>query len=169
MARSSQEARRLLVELEAPGRLQRHVQLVGEAADAIVDAVTAAGVRVDVLVHDIGKIWHSAELSGPGSSHERTGERVLLERGWDADIARICWTHAQWADTSCSLEELLVALADKLWKGVRVSALEERVIDAIASRLRKDRWDVYTEFANVFDEVAAAGPGRLERSVQGAT
>jgi hypothetical protein len=126
-------------------------------------------VRAGVVVHDIGKIWHSAELSGPGSSHELTGERVLLERGWDADVARVCWTHARWSDPTCSLEELLVALADKLWRGVRVTDLEERVIDAVAVKLGRDRWDIYTTFSNVFDEVAASGLERLERSAQEAT
>jgi hypothetical protein len=176
MPRTAEEARRLLAELDAPARLVKHVELVGEAADAILGTVAAEGVRVDaelvrtgVLVHDIGKIWHPAELVGPGSSHESAGERALLERGWDADVARICWTHARWIDPSCTLEELLVALADKLWKGVRVPDLEERVIDAIASRLGRDRWDIYTVMTDAFDEVAAGGSHRLERSAQEAT
>jgi hypothetical protein len=176
MPRTSEEAQRLLVELNTPARLRRHVQLVGEAAESILAAAAALGARLDadlvragVAVHDIGKIWHSAEFSGPGSSHELTGERALLERGWDPDVARMCWTHARWSDRSCSLEELLVALSDKLWKGVRVADLEERVIDALAIRLGKDRWDFYTRLTDAFDDVAASGPERLERSVQEAT
>lgn len=176
MRRTPDEARRLLIELEAPARLVRHVQLVGEAAESILVAVTSAGasvnaelVRTGVLVHDIGKIWHPAELFGPGASHELTGERELLERGWDPDVARNCWTHARWTDAARTLEELLVALADKLWKGVRVADLEERVIDTIASRLGKDRWDVFPALSDAFDEIAALGPDRLERSAQEAT
>ena len=72
-------------------------------------------------------------------------------------------------EASSSLEDLMVALADKLWKGVRVAYLEERVIDAIASRLGKSRWDLYTSLADVFDEIASAGPDRLERSAREAT
>jgi len=36
-------------------------------------------------------------------------------------------THARWRHMHVSLEELIVALADKLWKGVRDSELEEGV------------------------------------------
>jgi hypothetical protein len=64
---------------------------------------------------------------------------------------------------------LLVALANKLWKGVRVGDLEERVIDTIAARLGKQRGDVYVALAGTFDEVAASAGARLMRSTLGAT
>jgi hypothetical protein len=63
-----------------------------------------------------------------------------------------------------SLEELLVALADKLWKGVRNSALEERVIDEVANATGRSRWDLFVELDSLFEEVAADGSSRLERS-----
>ena len=33
------------------------------------------------------------------------------------DLARFCVTHARWESDGIGLEDLLVALADKLWKG----------------------------------------------------
>ncbi len=116
-----------LHDLGAPTRLVRHVELVGEAADALLLAFTRLGVRVDgdfvrvgVVLHDVGKIVYQDELSNPGAKHESAGERLLLERGVSAQIARVCRSHAQWSSLDSSLEELIIALADKLWKGVRV-------------------------------------------------
>jgi hypothetical protein len=63
-----------------------------------------------------------------------------------------------------SLEELMVALADKLWKGVRNEALEQRVIDAVAEALGKTRWDLFVELDTLFEAVAADGSRRLEQS-----
>ncbi|HEY5374166.1 MAG TPA: hypothetical protein VIK01_10805 [Polyangiaceae bacterium] len=63
-----------------------------------------------------------------------------------------------------SLEELLVALADKLWKGVRDSELEERVINLAASNLAMDRWELFVELDTAFEVIAGDGAQRLERS-----
>jgi hypothetical protein len=65
-----------------------------------------------------------------------------------------------------SLEELLVALADKLWKGVRNPRLEERCIDGIAAALGKARWDIFIELDSSFERIAADGQKRLERSLR---
>ena len=64
----------------------------------------------------------------------------------------------------CSIEELLIALSDKLWKGKRVEALELCVIDEFASILRVDRWDVFSDLDAVFEDIAAGGYERLQRS-----
>jgi len=63
-----------------------------------------------------------------------------------------------------TLEELLVALADKLWKGVRNPKLEERVIDLVAAALGRSRWDIFVELDTCFEAIAADGSSRLERS-----
>jgi hypothetical protein len=65
---------------------------------------------------------------------------------------------------SVSLEELLVALADKLWKGVRNAQLEERVINEAAKALNRDRWDLFVQLDSLFEDIAADGAARLERS-----
>jgi hypothetical protein len=164
-------ARELLLELGAPPRLLRHVELVGEAADLLLAglAVLRVGVsedlvRTGVVLHDAGKIIHPSELDKPSGEHEPAGESLLLEHGVSAELARICLSHARWSEMDASLEELLVALADKLWKGVRNPALEERVIDAVASRVGRAHWDVFVELDTLFEEIAADGTSRLERS-----
>jgi hypothetical protein len=164
------EAFALLSRIGAPARLVRHAELVGEAADALLDGfaklrvpMDAERVRVGVALHDAGKTLHPNELDGPGAAHEPDGERLLLEHGASADVARVCRTHARWTDTEV-IEELVVALADKLWKGARVRELEERVIDAVAAALNADRWDLFTQFDQLFEDVAAAGQDRLARS-----
>jgi hypothetical protein len=63
-----------------------------------------------------------------------------------------------------SLEELLVALADKLWKGKRDPELEQLVVDRTAAGARKERWDLFTHLDNAFEQIAAGRPERLERS-----
>lgn len=64
----------------------------------------------------------------------------------------------------CSLEELLVALADALWKGVRRPDLEEKVVELVAGRLGKSGWDVFVEMDSRFEEIADGGRERLGRS-----
>jgi hypothetical protein len=165
------EALELLRRLGAPPRLQRHVELVSEAAELLLARLGSVGVplnaefvRAGVILHDAGKILHPEELDGPGNRHEPDGEALLIEHGVSPDLARVCRSHAQWEQLSASLEELLIALADKLWKGVRKRELEERVIDRVAASLGTDRWSVFLELDTVFEEIAADGSQRLERS-----
>ena len=63
-----------------------------------------------------------------------------------------------------SLEERLVALADKLWKGKREEALEISVIDEAALRLKVSRWDVFGQLDSSFETIAAEGFERIEQS-----
>ncbi len=165
------EAYQLLSKLGAPPRLILHVQLVGEAADLLMDAYRRLGVRFDgslievgVAVHDAGKILHPDELSGPGSQHEPAGEALLLQHGVSSGVARCCVTHAAWQGPGVSLEERSVALADKLWKGKRDEDLELHVIDEVALQLKVDRWAIFQALDAVFEDIAAAAPDRLHRS-----
>lgn len=165
------EALALLREIGAPPRLYRHAELVGEAADLLLAGLNRFGVQVDeeyirvgAALHDAGKALHPSELNGPGSNHEIDGERLLLSHGATPDVARVCRSHAQWETVAETVEELLIALSDKLWKGVRVARLEEVVIDRLAQSLQKDRWDCFTELDLLFEEVAATADSRLARS-----
>lgn len=168
------DAFRLLSELGAPARLLAHVALVSEAADILIDQCADLGVDIDgelvrigAVMHDVGKIRHPGELQGPGHEHEPAGQRMLLDRGVRPEIARFCLSHARWRTMECSLEELLVALSDALWKGERSGDLELRVIDLIARKTRKERWDIFTDLDNCFESIAADGQARLNRSVAG--
>jgi len=148
-----------------------HVRLVGEAADLLLAQLRRLGVshdanfvRVAVVLHDAGKILHPDELHGGGVKHEAAGEKLLLAQGVNPALARCCLSHAQWTRMACSLEELLVALADTLWKGKRDAELEKRVMEAICERSQLEFWDIFVEVDHGFEVIAADGITRLLRS-----
>lgn len=89
---------------------------------------------------------------------------MLLEAGVSPKLARSCVSHARWADEGVTLEERLVALADKLWKGKRETALEELVVEEVARRSGGDRWSVFTSLDEAFETIAAGADDRLARS-----
>jgi putative nucleotidyltransferase with HDIG domain len=161
----------MLADLGAPARLVRHGQLVLEAAEMLLVTLHRLGVvvearlvRAGALLHDVGKTVHVAELDVPGARHEEAGQELLLRHGAPPPVARCCVTHARWKGMECSLEELLVALADALWKGVRRAELEEKVVAEVAQRLGKSAWDVFVELDSRFEEIADGGSERLGRS-----
>lgn len=167
---SKADAMLLLHDVGAPARLVRHVELVGEAAESILAAfaghsvpIDAEFVRAAVVLHDIGKTTCPEELAAPGANHEAAGFQLLLEHGVTPSLARVCLTHAAWHTEDASLEERIVALADKLWKGSRVAELETLVIDGVADRLGVDRWTIFVELDSVFEEIASHGDDRLAR------
>jgi HD superfamily phosphodiesterase len=167
------DALALLAELGAPARLVRHGRLVLEAAEELLVQMNALGLVVDAtlvrsgaVLHDAGKALHPSELDAPGARHEEAGEQLLLARGVEPAIARCCVSHAQWALLPCSLEELLVALADALWKGVRRDALEKRVVEECARRLGVDTWSIFVGLDSCFEAIADRGAERIARSLQ---
>ena len=100
-----------------------------------------------------------------GSRHEQAGQQKLLALGVNPAIARCCVSHGQWESMPCSLEELLIALSDKLWKGKRVQALEDMVIQRIIDILQKDFWDIFPDLDACFEQIAAQGDQRMARSM----
>lgn len=172
MLRNRADAAAMLRALGAGEHLLRHLQLVGEAADALMAVYRGLHLRFDahlielgVALHDAGKIVHPEELDGPGSRHEPAGQALMLANGVAPALARCCVSHAAWQEPGNSFEELSVALADKLWKGKREEALELLVIDMIAAQRGQARWDVFTTLDSAFEEIAAGGSKRLRRSV----
>ncbi len=171
MITSKHDAYQFLRNLNAPEHLLTHVELVGEAGELLIARCMALNlpldiefVRIGIAIHDTGKIVHTHEMTGPGSEHEPEGQRILLSHGVAKEIARCCLSHARWHEMNCSLEELLIALSDKLWKGKRVEVLELEVIDRIAELLQKERWDIFQTWDSYFEEIADGGGDRLHRS-----
>ncbi|MEW6730681.1 MAG: HD domain-containing protein [Acidobacteriota bacterium] len=169
--KDSKDAQDFLKQLGAPTKLINHVALVSEAGELLIEKLTQLNVKFDeklvklaIIFHDTGKIIHLQELTEPGNNHEPEGERLLLEYGVEPKIARCCLSHARWRDLPCSFEELLVALSDKLWKGVRVEELELKIIDKVAELMGKSRWEIFIELDSCFEMIASDGVDRLLRS-----
>jgi hypothetical protein len=162
----------LLEDLGASPWLVRHHELVLEAATILCDrlrrdldlAFDREQVLVGAALHDAGKIVHPAEMHQAGNEHEFAGERLLVENGVPATIARFCVTHASWVRPNIVLEDLLVALADKLWKGKRADDLEHTLAETIARDTKREVWAVFGALDAICDEISADGPARLARA-----
>ena len=123
-------------------------------------------VRCGAFLHDVGKISSPSELEEPGRDHEAAGEALLQKQGIDPILARVCRSHADWQDPEITLEELLIALADKLWKGKRVADLELRVVDRVAASLSQGRFDIFAQLDTLFENISVNGHQNLERSLE---
>ena len=141
MIKTVQETYSFLQAIGASPHLILHVKLVGEAVDLLIAKLNqlhisfdANFVRLGVAFHDAGKIIYPEELTGKGNHHEADGEALLIDNGIDPKLARCCRSHGQWSTMECSFEELLVALADTLWKGKRNDRLENLVISQVSAR-----------------------------------
>ncbi|MER5888884.1 HD domain-containing protein [Streptomyces sp. NPDC001941] len=160
----------LLVTLAAPPRLVAHLRLVHDVAVRISDWTQRSypSLRFDrdavlfgAATHDIGKTVHPAELSGPGARHEEAGSALLLEHGVPADLARFAASHASWDDPATPVEDLLVSLADKVWKNKRVTGLEDRVVAALAQAGGREPWDVFLELDAFLEGIGDTADERL--------
>jgi hypothetical protein len=129
-------AAELLADLDAPARLGAHLRLVHDVAWSLTDELgrrwpaldfDTTAVLFGAATHDVGKVEHPAELSGPGHRHEFAGERLLLRYGVPSHLARFAGSHGSWAEPYRGLEDLLVSLADTVWKGRREKSLEDLV------------------------------------------
>jgi HD domain len=152
-------AAELLRDLGAPPRLGAHLRLVHDVAWSLTDAVgrrwptldfDTTAVLFGAATHDIGKVAHVAELSGPGTEHEAEGEKILLSYGVPAAHARFARSHSSWDAPGRDTEDLLVTLADKLWKGERVGGLEDLMIE-------RTGWDLWP----ILDDLVIGADDRL--------
>lgn len=170
-SRNHRDAIEWLVSSGAHPWLVRHHELVVEAAERLIDELRALPIAFDrehvvlgAALHDAGKIEHAEEMHAPGHAHETAGERLLLRAGYAPHIARACVTHAGWSDARATLEDRLIALADKLWKGKRDADLERALVDELADRLSRPSWEIFDVFDGLCERIAADGPDRLKRS-----
>jgi HD superfamily phosphodiesterase len=168
---SRAEAYRLLEQLGASDRLIRHAYYVSDAADSLLLEFRALRAPLDALtvelaavLHDAGKIAHPHELAEAGSLHEGAGEALLLAHDVQPEIARCCSSHGAWSLAEVTLEERIVALADKLWKGKREADLELLTINETAARLGVSRWSIFERLDSAFEGIAASGSERVEES-----
>ncbi|MEV6210933.1 HD domain-containing protein [Kitasatospora sp. NPDC051914] len=161
------DAAALLEELGAPPRLVAHLRLVHDVALRLlaewgeVLGADAEEVRYGAATHDIGKVLHPEELSAPGSLHEEAGRALLLARGVPPGRARFAGTHASWTLPGISTEELLVSLADKVWKGRRQADLEDLVTERLAAARGVPRWEAFLELDDLLAALAQDADARL--------
>jgi hypothetical protein len=57
----------------------------------------------------------------------------LLAQGISPQLARFAGTHAAWTGPDIRIEDLLVSVADKIWKNKRVPELEDLVVARLAA------------------------------------
>lgn len=164
-------AKQLCAVLNAPARLVAHVALVHDAAFELLQGLATQfpnlqidhnSVLVGASIHDLGKILHPSELSGPGHRHEEDGPALLERNGIPGQLARFARTHATWDREPVEVEDLLVALADKVWKGQRHELLEGLVVERIASTTGIDKWQVFSSLDEILTTIAETGDQRLE-------
>jgi hypothetical protein len=161
----------LLERLAAPPRLVAHLTLVHDVAYTLIDRVDEAwpdlsydreAVRFGAATHDIGKVAHPEELTRPGHMHEAAGETLLRCHGYPDELARFARTHGEWASEPAPLlEDVLVALADKWWRGSRNESLEGVVCQLISQQVGADQWQVFLALDDLATDIAADADRRL--------
>jgi len=160
----------LFDELNVPARLRWHSILVHDVASEVVDRLRRSfqnlslddeAILQGAALHDLGKILHPEELIGPGKQHEIDGPQFLEENGIEPHIARFARTHGSWKHEIVGLDDLVVALADNLWKGRRNEELEAIVVEAIARQMGQEKWLVFGQLDEIFAEIASEGASRL--------
>lgn len=160
----------LLRSLGAPPRLAAHLRLVHDVAHELTAWLEQRHPRLPfdraaalfgAATHDIGKITHPGELSGPGSAHEEAGRRLLLEHGVEPESARFAATHAAWAEPGVGVEDLLVSLADKVWKNKRVRELEDLFVGRLAEVSGRPVWEEFLALDDLLDPLGAGADRRL--------
>jgi len=86
---------------------------------------------------------------------------LLLDRDVPERLARFARTHASWAADDIRLEDLLVSLADKVWKGKRVADLEQLVIDRLAGGAGQEPWEAFMALDEELGRLADGADERL--------
>lgn len=160
----------LLEKHEAPSRLKRHLQIVHSVANDLLNGIKNEFPQLnlneeDILfgaaTHDIGKTVITEELYQKGNEHEAIGQQLLLDSGYPETKARFAKTHGNWQAENLGIEDLLVALSDKIWKGKRIDLLEEKVVAQISSKLNMNYWEVYPVLDKVLSQIANGTDERL--------
>ncbi|MHA2429515.1 MAG: HDIG domain-containing metalloprotein [Promethearchaeota archaeon] len=130
----------LLKKMKVPYHVRRHSLKVAEKALVIAEGITKMKVNQNLL--EIGALLHDIGRSKThGFKHALIGGKILRERGFPEELARICETHIlggldkEDAKTvglperdflPNSIEEKIICLADKHMAGIREVSIEER-------------------------------------------
>ncbi len=161
----------LLREVKAPARLVAHLRAVHDVAHRLLDVhdvnwpeipVDGAAVCFGAATHAIGKALHPKELSSPGGKHVLAGLDLLLRNGVDERLARFAVTHEHWRELDdITIEDLLVALADQVWRGERDEDLVRALVDLIAHTDDREPFEVFVYLDKGLEPIVEGGPDRV--------
>ncbi len=165
------EAAHLLQKFDASPRLIAHLILVHDVAHQLIDELQKEWpnflfdkdtILFGAATHDIGKIIHPKELSNSGYLHEPSGYELLIKENVPENLARFTKTHGYYKDNEdLNVEDLLVMLADKCWKGKRAETLEHHLVNKIAQVTNEEMWEVLIMFDNIVERVTSQAEQRL--------
>ncbi|MFX1346274.1 MAG: HDIG domain-containing metalloprotein [Promethearchaeota archaeon] len=130
----------LLKKLKIPYSVRRHSEKVADKAIEIANKITK--VKVDKNLIEIGALLHDiGRTKTHGFNHALIGGKILRERGFSDNLAKICETHIlggldiedakklglpEKNYLPVSLEEKIICLADKHMAGTREVTIKER-------------------------------------------
>lgn len=168
----------LLKEHNAPLLLVAHLRLVHDAASKLTYGIHRAFPRIffdleavlfGAATHDIGKIVHPEELTEFGSEHETAGKDLLTKAGYPDRFSRFALTHGgPRREPNPTIEDLLVQIADAVWKGKRHEETEKALIKKISAECEMPEWEVFSHLDDILTEIAHGSDSRLayQNSVQ---
>lgn len=178
--RLPEDVTRICTAERAPPRLVAHLTLVHEAACRICERLTRAlpQASIDVeevcfgaAIHDIGKARCRDELTTDatapwpaGHMHEPVGRDLLLAHGVSERHARFAVTHGLLRQVLASrhpISDILVAIADKWWKGRREDELEQALVDRLAEAGAGPCAEVRSIIDEIREELAAGAEHRI--------
>lgn len=165
------EVQEICRDVKAPPRLVAHLILVHDVAVKLAVEISTRWPEVKfnkkeisfgAATHDMGKAVCPEKLSAPGHKHEQAGVVLLEDQGVPENLARFAYTHANWQDARVTgVEDLIVALADNLWKGKRLGELEDRFVSLVSTKTGKGKWEIFSDFDRICQKFAAQADTRL--------
>lgn len=164
------QVQEILQAVKAPPRLVAHLTLVHDVAVRITEKLRKLwprlqydqkAVLIGAATHDIGKVLHPKELVEAGGMHEKEGAALLQKYDFPEKYIHFTWTHAHWEEAHVELEDLLVAWADKIWKGKRESDLEEKLVNLLAGQLSEEQWSIFIKIDELAAEITVHAEERL--------
>ncbi|MDR2987677.1 MAG: phosphohydrolase, partial [Nocardiopsaceae bacterium] len=87
--------------------------------------------------------------------------KLLLAQGISPRLARFAGTHASWTGPDIKIEDLLVSLADKIWKNKRVPELEDLVVAQLAAASGRAVWEEFLAFDDLVTSIGEDASRRL--------
>ena len=136
----SKEINSLFQNFTVPQRLYAHLMIVHDVANK--------------LLEEINRTWENLNIN---KNLVLSGLQLLLSLGISEEKSKFAASHSSWSENS-ALEELLVSLADKIWKGNRVQDL---LIQRISTETKTERWEVFSLLDSIIDDIAKDADKRL--------